>query len=365
MVAWTGQRRLPWYAAFTQFPVFRQCTLADYVMPNFMLIIGLAIPYSLASAKAKNIPSRLIWLRTIKRAALLVLLGWILCYFRDQFAPWLYSNPRKPFTVNFGMDVLQLLGVGYLVARILYQLPAKPRLAAALALFLWHWSLLRFYPQGNLPAGTFTEEHNAVGYAYAHWPIWDMLTLHLGPLTIGWRGLLSVPPAAATMLLGTLAGDWMRRKDISDSTRLRRLAGAGALAAVVGLAWAFVLPFNKPRWTPCYLLYVAGVGMILISLLYYAIDMKQSRWWTRPFIVFGVNPLAVYFLSIMAKVLLLNTPRITLADGSKTSLNSSLVMQFKHALGGWTGGWAFTLLFISFWWIVMDQLYRRKIFWKI
>src|SRR4051794_32527916 len=37
-------RRLYW--GVTQFPVFRQCTLADYVMPSFMLIIGLAISYS-------------------------------------------------------------------------------------------------------------------------------------------------------------------------------------------------------------------------------------------------------------------------------------------------------------------------------
>ncbi len=40
-------------------------------------------------------------------------------------------------------------------------------------------------------------------------------------------------------------------------------------------------------------------------------------------------------------------------------------MQLKTALGSWTGGWAFTILFIGFWWIVMDQMYRRKIFWKI
>src|SRR5438094_900109 len=111
------------------------------------------------------------------------------------------------------MDVLQLLGVGYLVARILYELPSQPRAAAAVLLLLWHWAILRFYPQGVAPAGTFTERYEAIGYIYNHWPIWDWLTLHVGPMTIGWRGLLSVPLAAATMLIGTLIGDYLRRSD--------------------------------------------------------------------------------------------------------------------------------------------------------
>jgi predicted acyltransferase len=157
----------------------------------------------------------------------------------------------------------------------------------------------------------------------------------------------------------------MRRKDISDHVKLKRLACFGALAAVVGFLWSFDLPFNKPRWTPCYLLYVSGVGFLLIALLYYLIDLKQSRWWIRPFLVFGANSIAVYFISIEVKVLLLNTPRVTLANGSKLSVGSYFIDQLKHALGGWAGGWAFTILFIGFWWIVLDQMYRRKIFWKL
>jgi hypothetical protein len=39
-----------------QFPLFRQCTMADFVMPWFMLIIGVAIPFSIAAARARNVP---------------------------------------------------------------------------------------------------------------------------------------------------------------------------------------------------------------------------------------------------------------------------------------------------------------------
>src|SRR5437016_2952949 len=63
---------LTWYTAFTQFPLWKQCTLADYVMPWFMLIIGLAIPYSAASMEAKGLSPLVMWRRVLKRAVLLI-----------------------------------------------------------------------------------------------------------------------------------------------------------------------------------------------------------------------------------------------------------------------------------------------------
>src|SRR5204862_1463293 len=173
----------------THVPIFTRCTLADYVMPWFMLIIGVAIPFSVASAISHGMSKQTMWLRTIRRAAMLVLLGWILCWFRDEFAPALYGNAKWSFTL--GMDVLQLLGMGYLFARILYELPIKPRVVLACLLLIGHWALLKFYPQGDMPRGTFTEHFDAIGYIYDHWN-----TQNFGPIILSVRGLLSIPPAA-------------------------------------------------------------------------------------------------------------------------------------------------------------------------
>ncbi len=299
------------------------------------------------------------WLRTIQRAAMLVALGWILCYFRDQFANSLYG--KSPWTFSLGMDVLQLLGVSYLVARIFYGLSAKPRAAIASALFIGHWAILRFYPQGDLPRGTFNEQFEAIGYIYSHWKFWDWITLHFGPVTIGWRGLMSVPPATATMLIGTLIGDRLRHTDLSERQKVSSMVRWGALMAAIGFLWAFDLPFNKPRWTPCYLLWTSGVGTMLIALLYWIIDVKQIRGWTYPLVVFGTNAIALYFCSILAKVLLLNTPAYV--HGQPVIM--ILLETLKGALGPWAGGWTFTLGFILFWWVIMDQMYRRRVFWKL
>jgi predicted acyltransferase len=414
----------PW----SHFPLFTYCTLADYVMPSFMLIIGVAIPFSVAAAKARGTHPAILWLRTIKRAAMLVILGWIIVYFRDQFEASLHRG--KPWTFSLGMDVLQLLGVGYLVARILYELPTKPRTILAAVLLLWHWAILRFYPQGVAPRGTFTEQYEAIGYIYHTWPIWDWMTAHVGPVTIGWRGLMSVPPAAAMMLIGSLMGDFLRRSDIDAQRKVARLSLAGFALATVGIFWALDLPFNKPRWTSCYIVYVAGVDAILIAILYSLIDIHEIRGWTYPLIVFGTNAIAVYFISILAKILLLNTPYVngeshanqlvmkygtlifcTLVIGAcaawfirwarrefgdaafaiiaivllpvavmwmrfsyvpadllikgTNSIGTHALTILKGCLGPWWGGWMFTITFIAFWWLVMDQMHRRKIFWKL
>ena len=129
---------------------------------------------------------------------------------------------------------------------------------------------------------------------------------------------------------------------------------------LVGVLWALDLPFNKPRWTPCYLIYTSGVGTLILALLYWIIDVRNLRRWTYPLVVFGTNAIALYWFSIMFKVLLLYTPRV----GGRP-LIEVLLAGLKSMLGAWAGGWAYTVLFIGFWWVVMDQLHRRKIFLKL
>jgi predicted acyltransferase len=361
---WLGEAFRQWWANPDprHFPLLTHCTLADYVMPSFMLIIGLAVPYSVASIVKRGVPARVMWVRTVKRAAMLVVLGWVLCYFRDQFAASLYG--KKPWAVSLGMDVLQLLGVAYLVARVGYELPRWPRLGVAVGLLVWHWAFLRFWPQGEVAAGTFTAKQNAVGYAYANWGFFQAWQVVPGRVTVSWAGLLSVPPAVGTMLLGTLAGDLIRRTDLSDRVKVRRLLVAGVVMAMVGAVWAFDLPFNKPRWTPSYLLWVAGVDLVILAALYQWVDVRGSRWWTYPLVVFGSNAIAAYFLSIMAKVLLLNTPRVTYGGETMALINAVMLVP-KGAMGPRLGGWTFTVAFVAVWWVILDWMYRRKWFWKV
>ena len=422
-------------------PLFWQCTLADYVMPWFMLIIGVAIPFSVAASKARGAGFVGTWLRVLRRTFMLILLGWILVYFRDQFAASWYG--QQPWNLKLGMDVLQLLGVAYLVARFFHFLPPGGRALVATCLLAWHWYLLRFWPQGPtspviIPAGTFMHSHEAIGDIYANSEIWHRFTQwHWGDrLMIVGDGLLSVPPAAAMMLIGTLMGETLqggRRRGgvIEPRFRAASLASWGLFLALAGFLWSFEIPFNKPRWSPSYIVYVAGIGGLLLATLYAILDLNLVRAWAYPFAVFGANAIAVYFLSILAKVLLLNVPRVgddnflahacfkwgtfammllvlgvllmrfsrycaaqignaayamlliaaipawiawdrfnlTLLEPTTRAATQHpieiILSTLKLHLGNWGGGWMFTIIFVSFWWLMLDAMYRRRIFWKL
>lgn len=323
---WQSLASAPWHAFFTQFPLWRHCALADYVMPWFMLCIGIAMPFSVAASQAKGIVGPSMWARTVKRAFMLVLLGWILCYFRDQFAKWLYGPAGTPFTVNLGMDVLQLLGVAYLFSRLLFDLPVGQRTVVALLLFFVHWAILRTAYQGpDVPIGTFTAKNNAIGYINANWALFrgfDPLgfTPLAGHVTMGFASTLSSVPAIATMLLGSVFGSLLLRSDISSRTKIKRAMVFGAALALAGFLVGFDITFNKPRWSPSYLLWTTGIGILLSSLIYWHLDARSrtadepTPTWTHFFNVMGANSIAAYFVTILAKVLLMNTPRVDLSS---------------------------------------------------
>jgi predicted acyltransferase len=349
-----------------QFPLFRHCTLADYVMPLFLLIIGVAMPFAVAARQGRGDPPLRMWLGVLRRAATLVVLGWTIGI-SLTILRWRHSTgTADPLQFTLGMDVLQLLGMSYLLARILYLLPLMPRIGAAMLMFAGHWAILRFYPQGDVPAGTFTAQHEAIGYIYRTWPIFQPVTLVPGRLSFSMAGMLSVIPAAATMLLGTWIGFWLKRQDLASSTKVKELLIGGMVCAAVGFGWAFDLPFNKPRWTPAYLLWCSGVGSMLLAALYYIVDMRGWRRWARFFIVFGVNSIAVYWLSIMTKIWTINMIRVEGADGETMMLTTKIVRVLQDLLNHpAAGSWAFTVLFLAFWWGVMEVAYRRQIFWKL
>ncbi len=374
--AWAG-----WWAArpdsfasaaawLTDLPLFRHCTLADFVMPWFMLIIGLSIPYSVKSANARGQSWLVTWRKVIVRSAMLVVLGWAI---QNSLAvmSWVGTDPRPAMpSFRLGMDVLQLLGVAYLVTRVLYLLPYAAHLPAAAMLFIAHWALLRFYPQpldsdGLGGTGSFTASHNAVSHIYATW--WVFKSFNLAPhLSISAAGMLSVVPAAGTMLLGGVIGRLLA-SERSHIAKIRWLGIGGAALAVAGFVWAFDLTFNKPRWSPSYLVYTSGVGMLLLAALYWAADVRRWRaaWWTVPLVALGANSIAAYWVPIMVKIWALNIPRATNDSGKTVSFKAVLVEDLQQGLGRWGGTWAFTLAWLAVWWVVFYIAYRKRWFWKL
>jgi predicted acyltransferase len=166
------------------------------------------------------------------------------------------------------------------------------------------------------------------------------------------------------ILVGTWIGDQLSAASVDPMVTIRQLLIVGILLIATGIAWSLDLPMNKPRWTPCYLLYCSGIGAMLIAILFWIVDVKQIRHWTWPFAALGVNAIGVYFLSIMAKVWFLNMPRVSVGDGSQP-LTHYLVTAFQRRTTPAFGSWMFTCAFTATVWSVSCFAYLKRLIWKV
>ncbi len=326
-------------------------TPTDLVFPFFVFIVGVAIPLALERRKAAGGSQRDLYLKIFRRTALIFGLGLVLNWF--PFTITRLVNLRLP-------GVLQRIAICYLFASFIF-LKAKVRTQAiiAAALLIGYWLIMKLIPAPGYAAGDLSIEGSL-----ASWVDRTLLAGHTYKPLYDPEGLLSTVPAIATALFGVLAGQWlMQRREAID--KVAGLFAAGALCVIAGYVWNWFFPINKALWTSSYVLFTGGLALQFLALCYWAIEIKGYRRWAWPFVVFGVNALALYALSsFFADVLTeIKLPRL---DGSAGDLKYFI---YERVLASWlspvNASLAFALSYVLIWWLLMLVLYRRKIFIKV
>lgn len=313
-------------------------TPTDLIFPFFLFIVGVSITLSKRSTSAGSI---------LKRAAVILGVGLFLSGFpRFDLATW-----RIP-------GVLQRIALCYAAAALIYGRSRRPAVigAVAAALMVGYWAVMALVavpggtagdlsPEGNL--GAFVDRALMSGHLWK--PRWDP------------EGLLSTIPAIATTLLGILAGLW-----IGGSAAPARKAGLMALAGVaaiaVGYAWNIVFPINKSLWTSSYVMFSAGAAALFLALCYWAIDIRGWRWWTKPFVILGVNALALYAFSSLL-VSALSSISVTAGDGGAVSLLGLIYARgFEPLASPKNASLLYALANLAVLFLILLWMYRRRIF---
>lgn len=302
-------------------------------------------------AKYGNSLNKKSLLKIGKRSALIFLIG----LFLNSFPQWLtdYSHLRI-------LGVLQRIAIVYALASLIV-LSIKPKylLPTGLIILLGYWGVLYFFG-GTSP---YSLEENAVI------PV-DMLILGTNHMYKGFgipfdpEGLLSSIPAIATAILGYLTGRIIKTT-VKENIPVRLLI-IGIAAVISGWIWDLVFPINKPLWTSSYVLYSAGLAMLLLALLIWMIDIKGWKSWTSFFVVFGMNPLFIFALSGLWGRTLYKLIRIPDADGNIISGYTWLYQSvFKPIAGDMNGSLLFALFHVLIFWLVGLVLYKKRIFIKV
>lgn len=324
-------------------------TPTDLVFPFFLFIVGVSITLALSQRAGGERSRRDVYLKIIRRAFIIFALGLFLAAFPfDNLAA-----VRVP-------GVLQRIAVCYFFASVIFlKTDWRTQSLIVASLLILYFLFMTLIPAPGYNAGDLSMEGNLAAYLDR-----ALLAGHIWKPLYDPEGILSTLPALATALCGVLAGHLLRSRK-SSFEKVAAMFVAGAVGVVAGWMWNFWFPINKALWTSSYVLLTAGLALKLLALCYWLIDLRRYRRWAVPFLIFGSNALAVYFLSeLFSRIISLVT--ITNPDGSHVSFQTYV---YENLFASWATPINASLMYavctVLLWLGLMTILYHKKIFIKV
>lgn len=315
-------------------------TLYDIIMPLFLFMSGITIPFSMARFKEGDRPDRLFYLRLLKRFCLLFFLGWIV-QGNLLSGQWRIFHPYA--------NTLQSIAVGYVVTALLFvRLEVKWQMVAGAILFGTYWAVFALFggmdltPDGNIALSI----DNAVLGSHRGGVLWAADGSWSYHPNYHYAWILPCLNFAVTVLLGCFAGQLLRsRRSPVRKAAMTALAGIGLVAA--GLAMAPAFPIIKKIWSGSMVLFSGGICFLLIALTYWMVDVKGWNKGLGFLKWFGMNSIAAYCIG-----------EVIVFD----SISESLLFGFS--------GWTYypllvTLGNVSLLTVILWLMHRRSVYLKV
>jgi predicted acyltransferase len=354
------------------------CSLHDLIQPSFSFLVGVALTFSLAARRSREQPIGWMTAHALWRAIALTALGVIL---RSVGA----VHKRTYFTFE---DTLSQIGLGYFPLFLIALLKPKWWWVAFAVILAGYWGAFVAYP---LPDESFdyskvkvsadwAKEHHATGLA-AHWNknsnlAWKVDTwfLNLFPRAEefqcngGGYATLSFVPTLATMLLGLIAGGWLRSTE-SDWRKVIGLVVAGTIGLAAGRALGDfgLCPVVKRIWTPSWVLFSGGWCLLILAVFHALTAGIGYNGWTYPLRVIGANSILIYVIA-----------EVPLGGWLITQLQKHLPPDTFPALGKRIADWANQpagadaitesvkgAVLLVVYWLFLWWLYAKRVFVRI
>ncbi len=279
------------------------CSFWDLIMPAFLFMVGVAMPYSYAKRRRKGHSFGKLFAHAAIRAFVLVWLGVLI-----------HSQPRPQLVFLF-TNVLSVIGLGYLFVFLLLGTGRWGQLAGVVVILVGYWWLFAsspaLGPDFDFAAVGSDPDWVLPGF-FEHWTKnanaaaeFDRWFLNLFPRERPFRFrpdgyvVLGFVPAIATMLLGVLTGELLR-SERPPTDKLRRIVFGGVVCLLLGAVGGYtVCPVIKRLWTSSFTLLTGGWVMLMFALFYWMIDLRGHQRWTYPLVVVGMNSIVIYLMSTL------------------------------------------------------------------
>ncbi|QHT71843.1 DUF5009 domain-containing protein [Rhodocytophaga rosea] len=336
------------------------CSLHDLIQPSFSFLVGVALPFSIASRVSKGASFSSLLLHTIKRSLILIFLG---IFLRSMHAEQTY------FTFE---DTLTQIGLGYTFLFLLGFASKRMQLFSLIGILFFYWLAFALYPlpgagfDYTLAGVTQDWEHNLSGFA-AHWNkntnlawAFDRWFLNLFPRESvfanngGGYSTLSFIPTLGTMILGLIAGNIIR-SGIPPKRIIIQYFTIGVALLILGvlLHISGICPIVKRIWTPAWTIFSGGWCFILLAGFYGIIDILGYKKWAFFLVVIGMNSIAAYIIA--------ETIPSFIDSSFKIHVGQEYNQVFGLAYASLIRGAAILVME----WLILYWLFKNKVFIKI
>lgn len=379
-------------------------TPTDLIFPSFIFIMGTAIPFAMPNKKFNSTVFNKIMVRSLR----LFCLGLFLNFFNNlEFFGWVgmplligrlaitfavayallgkFSLKIKTvlaisvltillFLAYFGISdyqevripgVLQRIGLVYFFSSILYlKSNIRTQILVVTTLLIGYWALMTLVPVPGIGTANLEKGTNLAAYI-------DNLFLnnHMWSRSKTWdpEGILITLPAIASGIIGMLVGQLLNHQWPKIEI-VKKMILIGFSLLILGLLWDILFPINKLLWSSSFVLFTSGFAALSLSFLYYIIDILHYKKGTKLFLIWGLNPIIVFFFSgIIPRVLTMTKVEHPVFPGKPLGFQSyfynyGIVPLFENPKDA---SLTYALIYTIFWSIILWVFYKNKLFFKV
>jgi predicted acyltransferase len=351
-------------------------TPTDLIFPFFLFIVGITTHLSLSARRGRGDDDSAMVKQILRRGLIIYLLGFAMAMF--PFYQWgnidTIPNAGAWDRILFRIEHVRILGVlpriaiVYVCAALLtLRTTVKQQIVIIAGLLFGYWFAMTLIPvPGENVVGALllhTKDRNLA--AYLDRAILGTNHTWIGSVTFDPEGPMSTIPAIGTAMLGVLAGRWIAQRDKQLLERIAGLFAMGSVGMMLGLMWNWSFPINKNLWTSSYVIFTAGMACVALATIMWIVDYCSVKWWTKPFVVFGVNPIVAFVGSGVLARLIYTLWHVNY-NGKSVAVQDAIYQSvFLPWLPPRVASLAFAITFVLLWYGILTVLYRRNIILKV
>jgi predicted acyltransferase len=260
--------------------------------------------------------------------------------------------------------VLQRISLVFFVISLMYHFFSL-RLLGALGIF---FLVLYVVMMTQIPVPGYGAPNVEMGKNLAAWLDNYLLPGHLWATSKTWdpEGILSTIPALSTGISGIFAGKILMH---SQARRSMYLILIGLVFIGLSLCWDPYFPINKCLWTSSFVLLSSGFAFLFIGILHEIIEHRNIKKWVSIFVIFGVNPMLVFFFSgIIPRAL--NMIKIPIAGDTEPTKLGLISYVYQQGIQPYFNDlrWASLVgafVYLLIWFVILYLFKRKNIIFKV